>query len=107
MFRIDKQPEAGSIINAMRSAIRKARFLLSDPTCGNNGAYWEAGFAEGMDKPVMYLCKKDDFESTKTRFDVNQQQTVIWDPENLQDAAERLKLVIRNTLPIEAKMEDD
>lgn len=107
LFRIDKKPEAGSIINAMRSAIRKSRFVLADLTDENQGAYWEAGFAEGMDKPVVYLCRQDQFEDTKTHFDVNQQQTVVWDPKNLQDAAERLKLVIRNTLPTEAKMEDD
>jgi hypothetical protein len=39
-------------------------------------------------------------------FDTNHHLTVIWDPENLQDAAARLTATIRATLPAEAQMTD-
>ena len=36
-------------------------FLWPIFTHGDPGAYWEAGFAEGLGKPVIYTCEKDDF----------------------------------------------
>ncbi|MCY3762913.1 MAG: hypothetical protein OXH50_16825, partial [Gemmatimonadetes bacterium] len=38
---------AGVIDNIMRVQIRDAKFVIVDLTHDNNGAYWEAGFAEG------------------------------------------------------------
>ena len=31
--------------------------------------YWEAGYAEGLEKPVIYTCEKNKFNSEKTPFD--------------------------------------
>jgi len=78
---------------------------LADLTHHNKGAYWEAGFAEGLGKPVIYLCRKDVFEDKTqgTHFDTNHHLTVVWDPADLTDAAEKLKATIRATLPREAK----
>jgi hypothetical protein len=42
----------------------------------------------------------------KVHFDTNHHLTVIWDPENLQDAA-TVCATIRATLPAEAKMPAD
>jgi hypothetical protein len=38
---------AGLIDDQMRVALRTSRFVIADLTHANNGAYWEAGFAEG------------------------------------------------------------
>jgi hypothetical protein len=43
----DGQP-AGLIDDQLRVALRTARFVIADLTHANNGAYWEAGFAEGL-----------------------------------------------------------
>lgn len=109
LFRLDEQPEAGLIDNRMRVEIRNARFLLSDLSHGNKGAYFEAGFAEGLGKPVIYLCEKTAFhdDERKPHFDTNHQHIIVWDKENLQKAEEEIKSTIRNTLPLEAKMTDD
>lgn len=82
--------------------------MIADLTHQNRGAYWEAGFAEGLGKPVIYTCRKDVFEDkTKgTHFDTNHHLTVVWEPDNLDDAVERLKATIRATLPDEAKLGD-
>ena len=50
---------------------------------GNQGAYWEAGYAEGLRKPVIYTCKKSVFETEGTHFDTNHRVHVLWDAENL------------------------
>lgn len=104
--RIDERPEAGSIPNRMRLEILRARFVVADLTNNNPGAYWEAGYAEGLGKPVIYTCEKGFFERKKTHFDVTQQQHVLWDEANLVAAAESLKMCIRVTLPEDAKLED-
>ena len=84
--------------------------MVADLTNGNQGAYWEAGFAEGLDTPVIYTCEKAVFEYPDHKkgphFDTNHLVTVLWDESNLSAAAEELKTRIRVTLPHEAKLED-
>jgi nucleoside 2-deoxyribosyltransferase len=87
--------------------IRNARFLIADLTDDNEGAYWEAGFAEGLGKPVIFICEEAKFEEKKTHFDTNHHLTVKWDKGSPQGAAEELKATIRATLPDEARMTDD
>ncbi len=71
--------EAGIIDNVMRARIRDAAFVLVDLTHANAGAYWEAGYAEGLGKPVLYLCEASVFTATGTHFDTNHCTTVTWD----------------------------
>ena len=49
---------AGIIDNIMRTQIRDAAFVIVDLTHENSGAYWEAGYAEGLGKPVIYNLRK-------------------------------------------------
>jgi nucleoside 2-deoxyribosyltransferase len=97
---------AGSIDDQLRVGLRTARFMIADLTHDNNGASWEAGFAEGLGSPVIYTCRQDKWEADKSHFDTNHLNTIIWEPEKLPDAAKRLTATIRNTLPNEAKMTD-
>lgn len=46
-------PRAGLIDDRLRVEIRRSRFVIADITHRNPGAYWEAGFAEGLGKPVI------------------------------------------------------
>jgi nucleoside 2-deoxyribosyltransferase len=101
---LDDEPAAGQIDDRLRVEIRMCRFLIADLTDDNRGAYWEAGYAEGLGKPVIYTCNKFYFEKEGTHFDTNHHQTVVWDPGNPNKAAEDLKATIRATLPFEAKM---
>ncbi|WP_425994140.1 hypothetical protein [Caulobacter sp. DWR1-3-2b1] len=97
---------AGCIDDQLRVAIRTCRFVLADLTHDNRGAYWEAGFAEGLGKPVIYTCKKARWDSEPVHFDTSHLVTIIWDPADLNDASNRLKATIRATLPEVAKMTD-
>ena len=97
--KLNEKQAAGLIDNQLRVAIRTARFLVADLTHGNQGAYWEAGFAEGLGRPVIYTCEKTVFSEVKTHFDTNHHVTVQWDAANLTAAADDLAATIRNTLP--------
>jgi hypothetical protein len=108
LSRLDEEPRAGLIDDRMRLEIRTSRFLIADLTHGNAGAYWEAGFAEGLGRPVIYTCRKDVFDDPQRRphFDTNHHLTVVWDPEAIERAVEELKTVIRVTLPADAHLVD-
>ena len=69
---------AGIIDNIMRDQIRRAEFVVADLSHDNSGAYWEAGYAEGLNKPVIYICEKKKFDDHKTHFDTNHCTTVTW-----------------------------
>ena len=71
--------KAGIIDNLMRVEIRDSAFVLVDLTHDNPGAYWEAGYAEGLGKPVLYICEKSKFDDAKTHFDTNHCTTVLWE----------------------------
>jgi hypothetical protein len=52
-------------------------------THANNGADWEAGFAEGLGRPVIYTCRQEEWKERKVHFDTNHLATIIWDSGNL------------------------
>ena len=101
---------AGSIDNRMRVEIRTSRFVVCDLTHGNRGAYWEAGFAEGLGRPVFYTCRSDVLQDRQhvdhPHFDTAHQLIIAWNPADPSPAMQELKDVIRATLPAEARMED-
>lgn len=108
LVRLDEKPKAGLIDDRLRVEIMTSTFIVVDLTYDNNGAYWEAGYADGLDKPVIYTCKKSYFKKKSgTHFDTNHHQTVLWENDNYSDAMEELKSIIRATLPEQAKMQDD
>lgn len=106
LVRLDEHPQAGSIDERLRVEIRRSAFIISDLTDANPGAYWEAGFAEGLGKPVIYTCETNVFEEIGTHFDTNHHYTIKWDKNNPIAAADELKTVIRSTLPDKAVMSD-
>jgi hypothetical protein len=108
--RLDDGQPAGLIDDQLRVRIRQARFLVCDLTHGNRGAYWEAGFAEGLGIPVIYTCRRDIFDDANDpchpHFDAAHWVTVPWDPDDPALAATKLKATVRATLPAEARLED-
>ena len=107
LSRLDDEPRAGSIDNRMRVEIRASQFIVADLTDTNPGAYWEAGYAEGLGKPVIYSCEQGVWESEGTHFDTAHLQTVIWDADDAEKAGRDLLATIRATLPEIAIVSDD
>lgn len=88
LFDMRDVSRAGVIDNLLRMQIRDSAFVLVDLTHENSGAYWEAGYAEGIGKPVLYLCERSKFDEKKTHFDTNHCTTVLWSidaPEKFND----------------------
>lgn len=106
LARLDDVPRAGLIDDRLRVEIQASDFIIADLTHDNLGAYWEAGYAEGLGKPVIYTCEKEKFETEKTHFDTNHHLTIIWNKDSPRSAGENLKATIRATLPQLAKQED-
>ena len=97
-LRIDQQEQLDKIDDAIIAAIRRARFLVADFTHGEAGArggvYYEAGFAHGLNIPVIFSCHKDCLEAV--HFDTRQYPHILWSaPEELRNAlAKRISAVI-------------
>ena len=81
---------AGIIDNIMRTQIRNSKFVIVDLSHDNSGAYWEAGYAEGLSKPVIYICERTKFDEAKTHFDTNHCTTVLWSMDGCEEFLEAL-----------------
>ncbi len=101
----DQQP-AGLIDNQIRAALLSSRFVIADLTHANLGAYWEAGYAEGLGRPVIYTCEKSVWDNSKTHFDTSHMVTVIWEKERAAEAGRLLTSTIRATVRSEARQTD-
>ena len=72
--------------------IKDSKFVVVDLTHQNNGAYFEEGYAMGLGKPVIQLCKS----TTKLHFDIAQKNTIMWETE--EDIPEILEKRIKATI---------
>ena len=97
--RLDDEQPAGLIDDRLRVAIQSSRFVLVDLTHSNLGAYWEAGYAEGLAKPVIYTCEESTFAGKASHFDTNHNLHVLWNATNIEPDMKKLKTTIRATIP--------
>ena len=95
--------KAGIIDNLLRVNIRDARFVIVDLTHDNRGAYWEAGYAEGLGKPVVYICERGKFEAASTHFDTNHHTTVQWSSGEEEAFCQDLVATLRRSLEPEGR----
>ena len=82
---IDEVQHNDFITPELLKYIKNSKFVVADLTHKNNGAYFEEGYAMGLGKPVIQLCKKN----VDLHFDIAQKNTIIWDDES--DIPLRLK----------------
>lgn len=75
---IDEVQHNDLITPELLKQIRDSKFVVVDLTHQNNGAYFEEGYAMGLGKPVIQLCKK----GTVLHFDIAQKNTIMWDSED-------------------------
>ena len=83
--RIDKKDDnLNKIDDQIIAEIRRSRFLVADFTHGNDGArggvYYEAGFAHGLNIPVIFMCREDKLE--ELHFDTRQYPHIVWEEPN-------------------------
>ena len=75
--RIDKEDHNNKICDEIIAKIRKSKFIVADFTQQKQGVYFEAGFAMGLDIPVIWLCRKDDIDNL--HFDTRQYNHILWE----------------------------
>ena len=103
LYNMKDVSQAGIIDDIMRVQIRDSTFVIAELTHDNPGAYWEAGYAEGLGKPVIYICKKAKFDEISTHFDTNHCTTVLWSRDNDEDFQQELIATLRRSLDLRSE----
>lgn len=94
-LRIDMKEHNEQIDNKIIAEIRQSGLLVADFTGQREGVYFEAGFAKGLDIPVIWTCREDEYDHL--HFDTRQYNHIGWS--NPSDLREKLSNRIRATLP--------
>jgi hypothetical protein len=92
--RVDRAEHVDKIDDAIIASIRRARFVVADFTGHRNGVYFEAGFAQGLGRPVFWTCRKDQMHGL--HFDIRQYNCIDWTglPELRERLARRISAVL-------------
>lgn len=80
-----------TINDAIIAELRSCKFVIADFTQQKHGVYFEAGFALGLGRPVIYTCSQGDFENT--HFDTNHYPHIVYS--ELSELKEKLSNKIR------------
>ena len=81
-LRIDRREHDGKIDDQIVAEIRRSSFLVADFTGHRGGVYYEAGFAHGLGRRVLFTCQRETIDDL--HFDVRQYNTILWtDPSDL------------------------
>lgn len=83
------------IVPEMLYEIKNSRFVVAELSHHNNGAYYEAGYAYGLNKEVIHICSKEALEN-ELHFDVAQINTIVYT--DIDEIPEKLKNRIRATI---------
>ena len=95
-IRIDRKEHNNEIPDEIIAEIRNCQFMVADFTGQSAGVYYEAGFAMGLGRPVIWCCRQDEISARKLHFDTNHKNHIGW--ETPEDLRERLYRRIRATI---------
>jgi len=99
-MRIDQKQHINKIDDEIIAEIRRSRFLVADftaePEKPRGGVYYEAGFAHGLNIPVIFTCRADRIK--ELHFDTRQFNHIAWKEEAPGDLRKQLKNRISATL---------
>lgn len=93
-IRVDFEEYNEKICDRIIADIKKSRFVICDFTGHRGGVYFEAGYAMGLGKPVIWTCRED--EIGKIHFDTRQYNHVTW--QDADELYEKLKRRIEATI---------
>jgi len=77
-YRVKDDKHGERIDAKIIAEIRACRFVIADVTGTRSAVNYEAGFAEGLTKPVIWMCRKDSEKDMSTNFDTRQLQHIVW-----------------------------
>jgi hypothetical protein len=104
--KINQKEHINKVDDEIIAEIRRSRFVIADFTSGTTiidgkpvaisrgGVYYEAGFAQGLNVPVIWTCRKDCIELI--HFDTRQYNHIVWnDSDDLRKKLfDRIRAVI-------------
>lgn len=76
VIRVDELQHNGVVTDVIIAEIRRARIVVADVTLQRRGVYFEAGFALGLGRVVIWTCHADDLANV--HFDTRQYNHVVW-----------------------------
>ena len=65
-----------SVTDLIISGIRAAQIVVADVTHQRNGVYFEGGFAMGLGRIVVWMCREDDIANV--HFDTSHFNHIVW-----------------------------
>jgi nucleoside 2-deoxyribosyltransferase len=95
-LRIDGVEHNNRIDDEIMTHIRRSRFVVADFTGQRGGVYFEAGFALGLGRPVIWTVRSDALHDV--HFDNRQYNFLQWNLNDLDDLCERLQYRIEATV---------
>lgn len=92
--RIDAKEHNNKICDEIVAEIKRSRFVIADFTGQRGGVYYEAGFAHGLNIPVIWTVREDHLGDV--HFDTRQYNHIVYDsPEDLREKlSNRIKATI-------------
>ncbi len=75
-FRVDDPPTNKGISDTILAQIRAAEFVVADFTGQRQSVYFEAGFARGLGREVIWCCRDDELKNL--HFDIKHLGHVVW-----------------------------
>jgi hypothetical protein len=86
--RVDRIEHVDSIDDRIVMELRRSQSVVADFTGHRAGVYFEAGFALGLGRPVIWTCRRDDMHGL--HFDTRQYNFIAWEsPSGLREALTR------------------
>ena len=95
-LRIDKHQHNNRIDDEIIVKIKECKFLVADFTARRGGMYFEAGFALGQGKPVIWVVREE--ELSRIHFDARQYSFITWNSDDLLKLRRNLQLRIEATI---------
>ena len=97
-LRVDRQEHNDDIDDKILELLDAADFCITDLTYARPSAYYEAGYACGAKKPVVYISRRDHLsdktglrpDDKRIHFDLQMKNVVAWDRPN-RDFTGRLR----------------
>ena len=73
--------------------------MIADVTYQRNGVYFEGGFAMGLGRTVVWMCRANDLDNV--HFDTRQYNHIVWDDHT--DLRTKLSARLRATVNVPAR----
>ena len=98
-LRIKDKEHVDKIDDHIIAEIRRSRFVVADFTHEEDvrgGVYYEAGFAHGLRKLVIFTCREDKIDDIQ--FDTRQYNHILWNEDKLDKFKDSLRTRIASVL---------